>query len=137
MINIIGKIVESMVAPVTSLVSEYIVDKDKAAELAFRATTLIATQSHDISLAQIEVNKTEAQTGSVWQGGWRPAAGWTCVAALANNFLIVPYAAPLFLTQMDYTMPVLDLSVMLPILLGMLGLSGMRTFEKVNNVAVR
>lgn len=133
--SVVGKIVEGMIAPVTGLISEYIEDKDKAAELAYKVSTLAATQSHEIALAQIEVNKTEAASGSLWNGGWRPAAGWTCVLALFNNFVMVPYAAPFFLTHMGYQMPILDLAVMLPVLFGMLGLGTMRTLEKTKGVA--
>lgn len=135
--SVIGNIVQGLIAPVTGLISEYIEDKDKAAELAYKVSTLAATQSHEIALAQIEVNKAEAASGSLWNGGWRPAAGWTCVLALFNNYVMVPYIAPFFLQGFGYEMPVLDLAIMLPVLLGMLGLGTMRTIEKRDGVATK
>jgi Holin of 3TMs, for gene-transfer release len=87
-------------------------------------------------LAQIAVNQAEAASGSFWTGGWRPSMGWCCVAAYAWNSLGLPMARlaadlmghPLHLSPAD-------LGEMTPILLGMLGLSGLRTAEKVKGVA--
>tara|TARA_R110000851_G_scaffold40320_2_gene101737 strand:- start:2038 stop:2433 length:396 start_codon:yes stop_codon:yes gene_type:complete len=126
----VGEIVSSLISPVTELIGKVIPDKDKAADLAYKISTLAATQSHAIALAQIGVNKAEAESGSVFKGGWRPAAGWTCVGALANNYIIVPYAV-----SFGLEVPVLDLGQLTPILLGMLGLSYNRSQDKKAGVA--
>jgi len=122
---IVGNIVQGLIAPVTSLISEFITDKDKAAELAHEISTLAAVQAHENSLAQIDVNKREADSKSLFKGGWRPFVGWVCGTALANNYLIVPYAQ-----AMGYDVPTLDLGEMMPVLLGMLGLGYLRTEER-------
>jgi len=123
--NIVGDIAKSLIEPVTGLISEFITDKDKAAELAHKVSTMAAVQAHENRLAQIDVNKREADSKSLFKGGWRPAVGWTCGLALFNNYLIVPYAIAL-----GVAVPSLDLGELMPVLMGMLGLGYLRTDEK-------
>jgi hypothetical protein len=83
---------------------------------------------------QMEVNKAEAASQSVFVAGWRPFIGWICGCALAYQFIL----APLFtwgaaLAGHPVTAPPLDFGDLFTLLAGMLGLSGMRTFEKVQN----
>lgn len=90
----------------------------------------------DLAKGQLEVNKAEAASGSVWTSGWRPFIGWTCGAAFAYKFVLAPFIV-LGLTAAGHpiALPVLDFTEMSTILLGMLGLGGMRTLEKVKGVA--
>ena len=68
--------------------------------------------------------------------GWRPAVGWVCCFGLASNFLVVPFANfGLSVSGSPLLIPSLDLSEMMPVLLGMLGLGGLRTYEKTQKVA--
>lgn len=120
-----------LIGPITDLIGKFIPDKDKAAQLAHEIASLAEKQSHEINLAQIDVNKEEAKSSSLFKGGWRPATGWTCVVALFNNFVIVPYVEAF--TELD--IPILDWNVMAPILLGMLGLTAARSYEKAKGVA--
>ena len=133
--NPITSLLSTLVEPVTGLISEFVVDKDKAAEIAYRISTLAATQAHEQTLGQLEVNKAEAATGSLFVGGWRPAVGWCCVAAMAVNFIVTPLFGPLIEAYTVVKMVPLDMSEMMPILLGLLGLGGMRSFEKSQGVA--
>jgi hypothetical protein len=126
----VGEIVASLISPVTELIGTVIPDKDKAADLAYKISTMAATQTHAIALAQIGVNKAEAESGSLFKGGWRPAAGWTCVFALFNNYVLVPYTI-----AAGWDVPVLDLGELMPILFGMLGLSYNRSQDKKAGVA--
>jgi hypothetical protein len=84
--------------------------------------------AQQIALAQIEVNKAEAK-GNWFQSSWRPATAWVCVLGFAVNFLISPLAAPF-----GVVVPQADTSTMLPVLMGMLGLGGLRTMERVKGV---
>jgi hypothetical protein len=98
----------------------------------------LAQLNADLQLAtgQIEVNKVEAANASLFVSGWRPAIGWICGAAFAFKFIGGP--AAFVLSQWaghPITLPVFDFTEMSTILLGMLGLSGMRTVEKIKNVA--
>ena len=134
--SIVTDLVKGLADPVAGLISEFIEDKDKAAELAFKVSTMAAEHAQAIALAQIAVNKAEAESPSMFKGGWRPFVGWVCGIALANNFILVPYAGPIALAMnADIMINPMDLSVMLPVLLGMLGLGYLRTDEKKAGVA--
>lgn len=85
--------------------------------------------------AQTDTNKAEAGNQSVFVAGWRPFIGWVCGSAFAWTFVLGPmvsYAAKL--AGITVALPVLDLSELTPVLLGMLGLGAMRTVEKVNGI---
>lgn len=87
---------------------------------------------------QIDINKEEAKSPSVFVSGWRPAIGWVCGTACAWNWVGLPIAK-LLLTLWGHpvTLSPADLTEMMPILLGMLGLGSLRTMEKINGVASR
>ena len=133
--NPITSLLSTLVEPVTELISEFVVDKDKSAEIAYRISTLAATQAHEQALGQLEVNRAEAASGSMFVGGWRPAVGWCCMTAMAVNFVITPIFGPLIEAYTVVKMVPLDMSEMMPILLGLLGLGGMRSYEKSQGVA--
>jgi len=87
---------------------------------------------------QLEINKVEAANPSVFVSGWRPAIGWICGAACAWNWIGIPIAKiALVASGVTIALSPADLSEMMPVLMGMLGLSGMRTFEKINKVAAK
>ena len=133
--NPVTGLLSTLIEPVTGLISEFVVDKDKAAELAYKVSTMAATQAHEQALAQMAVNQTEAASGSVFIGGWRPAVGWCCVAAMSVNFIITPLFGPVIEAYTAIKMVPLDMTEMMPILLGLLGLGGMRSYEKAQGVA--
>lgn len=94
------------------------------------------TADTQLALAQAETNKVEAASGSFWVGGWRPAVGWVCAASLAFKFI----GGPLLVVIGGYFglkvgLPDIGAGELLPLLIGMLGLGGMRTVEKVKGVA--
>jgi len=124
---LIGGILES----VGKIAGDLITTDKERAELAFRAQEL----DQKLDLAQIEVNKVEAASASVWVAGWRPGIGWVCVSACAWNWVGLPLSSFLLAAAghpVNFTPA--DLSEMWPLLLGMLGIGGMRTFEKVKGV---
>ena len=87
---------------------------------------------------QLEVNKAEAGNASVFVSGWRPAIGWVCGAACAWNWVGLPMAKlGLALGGVEIALEPADISEMMPILLGMLGLGGLRSYEKVKGVAAK
>ena len=89
-----------------------------------------------IDLAQLEVNKQEASHRSVFIAGWRPFVGWTCGLSLFYTYLVQPIAMFILAQTGDQVqLPHVDLSMMLPVLLGMLGLGGLRSFEKYKGVS--
>ena len=119
--------IEKFIAPVTNLLDKFIPDADTKQKIAHEIATMSERHAQEIALAQIEVNKAEAK-GNWFQAGWRPATGWVCVLGFAVNFLISPLAA-----GFGVDIPQADTSTMLPVLMGMLGLGGMRTYERMKN----
>jgi len=84
--------------------------------------------------AQMDINKVEAASSSTFVAGWRPAIGWICGLGLFVQFIVNPIATWIAaLAQHPIVFPALDLGTLMTLLLGMLGLGTMRTFEKVNN----
>lgn len=87
---------------------------------------------------QMETNKAEAASSSVFVSGWRPFIGWVCGMACAWNWIGLPMAkAALDLAGQTLSLAPANLTEMMPVLMGMLGLGGLRTFEKINKVAAR
>jgi hypothetical protein len=104
---------------------------DPAQAAAAKLELLKLQQSGE--LAQIAVNQAEAQHASVFVSGWRPAIGWICGAACAWNWIALPaLKAALLMWGKPIALAPADLTEMLPILMGMLGLSGLRTIERLN-----
>jgi len=129
-------VLELLVGPISNLLDKVIPDADERSRLAHEIATLTERQAHEIAKAQIAVNKEEASHASMFVSGWRPAVGWVCCAGLASNYLLVPFANfGLGVAGSVYVVPLLDLSEMMPVLLGMLGLGAMRTVEKTKDVA--
>ena len=88
-----------------------------------------------LALAQTEINKVEAAAPDAFRGGWRPAAGWVCVAGLAYQFLFQPLAAWSSGIQGWLAPPVLQLGDLYGLLFGMLGLGAYRSVERVKGKA--
>lgn len=120
---------EQLIAPVSGLLDKFIADKDQKAKLAHEISTMAEKHAQQIALAQIEVNKAEAK-GNWFQSSWRPATAWVCVLGFMVNFLISPIAH-----AFGIDVPQADTTVMLPVLMGMLGLGGLRTMERVKGVS--
>ena len=121
-------ILSSLVGPVTGLLDKFIEDKDQKNALAHEIATMSEKHSQQVVLEQIEVLKLDAK-GNWFQASWRPLAGYTCVLGLMVNFLIAPIAA-----GFGVEIPQADAGVMMPLLLGMLGLGGARSWERSKGV---
>lgn len=88
-----------------------------------------------LALGQMEVNKAEANSPSLFKGGWRPGTGWVCVAALAFNYLVHPMLAWYSLAQQIPVPPQLDMYELMGLLTGMLGLGVLRHRERLSGKA--
>ena len=127
---IIGELIKSG----KELLSEFIEDKDKLLE----AETRLAELQFKLVLAQHETNKTEAGHRSVFVAGWRPFIGWICGSALLYNFVLRDllswgFALAGYGAEVP---PAVELGPLMTILLGMLGLGGLRTYEKVKGKTI-
>lgn len=90
-----------------------------------------------LQMGQIAVNAEEAKSASLFVAGWRPAIGWICGAALAYAAILEPVLRFLAAVVFSYvgTFPSIDTQLTMQVLVGMLGLAGMRSFDKVQGVA--
>lgn len=125
----------ALIGPVTGLLEKVIPDKNARDKMAHEIATMSDKHAQEIALAQIEVNKMEAQ-GNWFQSSWRPLCGWTCALALLWHFLGQPVAL-FFITMFGAEVPALpefDMSTLMTVLMGMLGLGGLRSFEKTKGV---
>jgi hypothetical protein len=126
---------QQLIGPVSGLLDKSIEDKDKKNAIAFELSTMAERHAQELAKAQIAVNQKEAAHKSLFVAGWRPAVGWVCVLGMASNFMVIPLANfALALAESTVVVPILDLTQMMPVLMGMLGLGAMRTMEKTKGV---
>lgn len=113
---------------------------NKTAQQKAAAAQLMAELNGQIELtkAQIATNTAEAGNASTFVSGWRPWIGWVCGAAFAWTFVLEPLGSFVAAaTGHPLNLPNLNLSQMMPVLLGMLGLGTMRSFERVKGVQTK
>jgi hypothetical protein len=129
--------IASLIPAVSGLLDKFIEDKDKKNAMAHEIATMAEKAAHEAAMAQIGVNKAEAGHRSIFVAGWRPFVGWVCAIALAYHFVLQPIlvfgmaaanVAPL-------TLPQFDMDSLMTVLLGMLGLGGLRSYEKTKGLA--
>lgn len=128
---------QALIGPVSGLLDKFIEDKDAKNAMAHEIATMAERAAYENAKLQIEVNKAEAASASLFKGGWRPFIGWVCGIAFAYHFVLQPIlvfvlvAAGLAIPDL----PEFDMGTLMPVLMGMLGLGGLRTFEKVQGKA--
>lgn len=110
--------------------------KERMLTLAQNGQLEVLHSETQLALGQQEINKVEATNGNVFVSGWRPFIGWVCGAAMAYKFILSPLLVFIFLAVgHPIVLPILDWSEMSTVLLGMLGLGGLRTYEKVRGAS--
>jgi hypothetical protein len=110
--------------------------KVKLLELAQKGELAVLDAETKLAMGQLEVNKVEAGT-DMFRGGWRPATGWACVFGLVYQFLVqplLPWIVALFGVTVP-PLPPIDNETLMVLLTGMLGLGGLRTFERIKGKA--
>ena len=132
-------------APILKIIDKVI--PDPAAKAAAQIELLRLQQSGELAQlaaetelakGQNEVNKQEAASTNLFVSGWRPFVGWVCGLGMASQFVVAPFVTwGSALLGHPTAFPVLDLSTLLTLLFGMLGLGAMRTTEKINGVAAK
>ena len=128
---------DALIGPVTGLLDKFIPDADERARLAHEIATMSERQAQELAKGQLEVNKAEAAHKSLFVAGWRPFVGWTCGIALAWHFVGQPLVVfGITVAGVDTPeLPTFEMESLLTVLLGMLGLGGLRTFEKTKGVS--
>ena len=132
MMNLVG----NLIGPVTGLLDKVIEDKDQKAQLAHEIATMSDNHAQQALMGQLEINKAEAASGSLFKGGWRPFIGWVCGFAFAYHFVLQPLIV-FGVTAAGVDMPELpsfDMGSLLTVMMGMLGLGGLRSVEKLKKI---
>lgn len=126
---------ELLINPISKILDKFIPDADEKQKLAHEIATMAQKMAHESAMSQVQVNKNEANHKSIFVAGWRPFIGWTCGIALTYHYIIQPIAVfVVALYGITIDLPQFDMGSLMTILLGMLGLGGLRTFEKYKGV---
>ena len=133
MIGLISAILPSVLEVAGRLLPE---DKEARAKAERELEAQLTVHLAKIDLAQLDINKTEAAHRSIFVAGWRPFIGWTCGLALFYTYVLQPILI-FVMAHMNLLidLPQMELGEMMPVLMGMLGLGGLRTFEKFKGVS--
>ena len=136
---IIETLIKEFAPAIRSLIGDKEVADKLAHELALKSMSLQAKELELASqerIAQAEVNKAEAASGNKWASGWRPSIGYTCAAALAFNTLGLPIIDAIAQFQgVEFEPPRIAMDQIEYLILGMLGMGGMRSWDKRNGKA--
>lgn len=129
--------IDDLLESATTLVGKFIPDRTKQIELAHEVATLANKQTHEIAKAQIEVNKIEQASPSLYKSGWRPFIGWVCGCSFAYHFVFQPMLVFGFAVGgiAIPPLPEFDMGTLMTVLGGLLGLGSLRTYEKFKGVA--
>jgi hypothetical protein len=125
-----------LLGPMVDRIVDLIPNPKAQAQAKAAALQQIMEFAAKTDMAQLQVNKAEAKSGNLFVAGWRPFVGWVCAAGCAWNWVGLPlglFVAAALGSPLQVTP--LDLTEMLPLLLEMLGMGGLRTFEKVQGVS--
>ena len=128
----------SAVTAISSIVGKFFPDKTQAEKDQMALVMLQAQGDINANLAQLGVNQAEAANPKLFVSGWRPFVGWVCGSACAWNWIGLPIANfVMAMVHRPIALAPADLTQMLPLLMGMLGMGALRTYEKLNNVAAK
>ncbi len=125
--------IEKLIDPISNILDKFVVDKDLKTKLQHE----LDQELHKANMAQVEVNKIEASHRSIFVAGWRPFLGWSLSFAMAWHYVLAPLILFIagFLGYQLPQLPEFDMASLMTVLMGMLGLGGLRTVEKINGVA--
>ena len=128
--------IDKLIGPVTGLLDKFIADADTKAKLAHEVATMAQNHAQELAKGQMAINAVEAANSNVFVSGWRPFIGWTCGLGMFGNFITIPFSNfVLALLELNIVIPLVPLETMMPVLMGMLGLGAMRTYEKKSGVS--
>ena len=131
----IATIVSTLIGPITGLISEFIEDKDKKAEIAYQIATLAANQAHAEAMANMRINEESAKHASIFVAGARPAAIWVGVLGMFMMLILFPLVVFLYsLYGAVIPLPEMDTVTLFALLGPLLGLGGMRMVESLKGV---
>ena len=121
---------------ISTVIDRVVPDKNGANKAKQEIEAELIKNATQLNLAQAETNKIEAQHRTVFVAGWRPFIGWVCGVALAWHFVLSPviiFMAAWFNVVLP-ALPQFDMGSLMTVLMGMLGLGGLRSFEKAKGL---
>jgi roadblock/LC7 domain-containing protein len=129
-------IVTALLPALGTLIDRLIPDRAAAEKAKAEMEAELIRASNEAALAQVEVNKIEAGHSNVFVAGWRPSIGWVCAAGLAWAFVLAPVASwALMVLGVKAELPAIQFDHLFELVLAMLGIGGLRTFEKLRGLA--
>jgi roadblock/LC7 domain-containing protein len=132
----IPAIVGALLPALGTLIDRLIPDRAAAEKAKLEMEAQLVAAGNEAALAQVEVNKIEAAHSSIFVAGWRPSIGWVCAAGLAWAFVLAPVASwGLVVSGVKAELPSIQTDYLLELVVAMLGMGGLRTFEKMRGVA--
>lgn len=133
----LGSLLKSALGPILDGVLRLIPDKGARAEAKEQFELQMLAAMTGLVQGQLAINQKEAEHGSIFVAGWRPFIGWVCGFGVAWQFVLSPIGTwVVVISGVDIPpIPVLDTGPLMTLMLGMLGLGGLRTYEKRLGVA--
>ena len=126
----------SLIGPATKLIGKFVEDKDKKNELAHKLATMAEKHANELAKGQIDINKEQAKHPSIFVSGARPAIMWVCCLGLLWQFFVGPIlTCATGIWFPDMVPPQLEVEGLITLVMSLLGLGAMRSFEKSKNVA--
>lgn len=118
---------------VSGIINKFFPNKSEEEKQKIAAELQQMTLESDLAKMQLEINKTEAASDDRFVSGWRPFIGWVCGVAFAWQYIGIPIITCIStLAGVPINLPHFDMEGLMPVLIGLLGLAGYRTIEKVN-----
>ena len=126
----------SLVGPIVNKFVDRIPNGNERARAKEALEKELGDAANSVMLAQTEINKAEAAHKSIFVAGWRPFIGWVCGVGIAWSMVVQPVAQWAMIAWGDGTeLPTIDTSYLMELVTAMLGMSGLRTFEKLRGVS--
>lgn len=121
----------------STILDKFFPDANEEMRARFTQAAAEIQNEYNLKLSQMDINKVEAASSSLFVSGWRPAVGWVCVAGMAYVSIVEPMTRFIAVVIFGYAgvFPFIDTTITSQILLGLLGLGAARTVEKIKGVA--
>ena len=134
---------DDIIGGVVQVVNKFIPDPQAQAQMQLELAKLKQADNFkqidaalQMAQQQTDINKAEATSGSLFIGGWRPACGWVCAIAFGYHYVVQPSLAfTLSAFGVQVVLPQFNMDTLMTLLMGMLGLGGMRTFDKLKGTS--
>lgn len=123
--------IDKLIQPVGDILDKFVADKDLKIKLSHELEKEIIS----LNKAQLEVNAVEAKHNNIFVSGWRPFIGWCCGLSLTYHFILEPIIQYILIVNaIQFQTPEFDFSQLSTIVMAMLGMSGLRSYEKTKGI---